>query len=118
MREFPDRKELSFLIGLSVSGVVFRRFTLDVMFDDNTVLQAEYMLEHVDERGECEHLDIQAGFGAVSLHKVVEATVTSIEREPLLLSLVFDNGHTLRIASELGPYESGNFSRGADVIVF
>ncbi len=111
MNEFPSEKDLAFLNGLVVCNVILHPYSIDFTFDDGTFLVVEHELEHIHDNGRCDRFDIQKGFGPVDLHKVVNRQIVGYEREPLQLTVRFDNGHSLRIISILGPYESGHFTR-------
>jgi hypothetical protein len=82
-----------------VSNVTFQPFSIDVAFDDNSYLVAEHVLEHVDDRGVSEVLEPQKGHGATTLHKIVNALVTSSERERFAWMLKFESGHRIKIKS-------------------
>lgn len=118
MKEFPDQTTLRFLIGIRVANVVFQPYSIDVRFDDGTLLVTEHLIEHVDQNGRSRKLDIQKGFEATELHKIVDRQVVSIIRAPFSLTLHFDNGHALTVISLPGPLESGHIWRGEDLFVF
>ncbi len=118
MREFPEYEYLEFMIGCTISNVILQPYTIDFTFDDNTFLTVEVFLEHIDENGCSQLLDIQKGYGPISLHKIVNCEIVRIERDPLLLTIYFKNDHVLKIISVPGPLESGHFNRHGEVAIF
>jgi hypothetical protein len=118
MKEFPDQETLGFLVGLRVANVVLQPYSIDIRFDDQTILVVEHLIEHVDENGNSQRMDIQEGFGTTALHKIVDKQVVSIVRVPFSLALHFDNEHTITVVSRPGPLESGHIWRDQDLFVF
>jgi hypothetical protein len=118
MKEFPEQAELQFLVGRSVSNVIFQPYSIDITFDDNSYIVAEHLLEYVGQHGAVERLNPQEGFGATALHSIVTRVVTSVIRQPFSLTLRFDNGHSLNVLSIPGRYESGQIWTRGDYFVF
>ena len=118
MKAFPETGELKFLLGLTVRNAILQPYSIDFTFDDGTFLIVEEGLEHVYEDGRSYWLNPQEEYGPVDLHRIVNRQIVSLEREPFMLTLTFDNGHMMRIISTPGIYESGHFSRQGDVVVF
>ena len=118
MKEFPEQALLQFLVGRTVGNVVFQPYSIDFSLDDNSYLVVEHLLEYVGQHGAVERLNPQEGFGATALHRIVSRVVTSVVREPFSLTLHFDNGHSLKVHSIPGRYESGHISGNGDYFVF
>ena len=118
MKEFPSEEDLAFLNGLTVSNAILQPYSIDFSFDDGTYLTVEHVLEHIHDNGRRDSFDIQEGYGPLDLHKIVNHRIVGFEREPLRLTLRFDNGHSLRITSILGFYESGHFNRRGECWIF
>jgi hypothetical protein len=118
MKEFPEQALLQFLVGRTVGNVVFQPYSIDFTLDDNSYLVVEHLLEYVGQHGAVERLNPQEGFGATALHRIVSRVVTSVVREPFSLTLHFDNGHSLKVHSIPGRYESGHISGNGDYFVF
>jgi hypothetical protein len=118
MKEFPEESELQFFVGLRVGNIIFQPYSIDVTFDDNTYLVAEGILEHVDQNGVIERLEPKKGFGATTLHRIVDKLVILIVRKPWSLEFRFENGHSLAVISIPGPIESGHISHAGDMFVF
>jgi hypothetical protein len=100
MKEVPPLDQLNFLIGLHVSNVIFQPFSIDIGFDGGTFLVCEHELEHYGPDGVSGRINIQNGFGAVALHKIVGCQVAKIERASFSFELYFDDkqlGACLRI---------------------
>jgi hypothetical protein len=98
--------------------IVFQPYSVDITFDDNSVLVVEHSLEHISRGGDCLRLDIQHGFGPTNLHQLVGRKIARIDRDPFLLAIAFEDGQALKVLSKPGPLESGHLFRGGDVSVF
>jgi hypothetical protein len=64
--------------------------------------------------------DCEAAAGPpLILHRLLYRRIVGVEREKLRLTFRIEDGSTLAILSELGPYESGHFcAADGDVVVF
>jgi hypothetical protein len=118
MKEFPHESELQFFVGLRVGNVIFQPYSIDITFDDHTYLVTESILEHVDPNGVIEKLEPKKGFGATTLHMIVDKLVVLVIGKAWSLQLRLENGHSLTVFSVPGPVESGHISHAGDMFVF
>jgi len=117
MYEFPSSEELSFLVGDTLIQICLDPYSTQFRFDQCqiTVEQAvEQEIEGKIWRYEC----IAAEGPAIMLHRLVGKKIMAIDAQPLRLSLTFDDGAILHVASEICPYESGQISGHGKFIVF
>lgn len=118
MHEFPPESKLGFFVGLPLSNVTLQPFTIDFWFEGNVLMSVEHVLEHIDGAGTKQEIDIQAGYGAISLHKLIGRKVTSFRRQPLCLSLKFEDDQVLNVFSDLSAYEAGNIHHQGRIFIF
>jgi len=118
VKQFPDAEALRFLLGVGVSNITFQPFSIDILFDEGTILVVEHSLEYADETGRVQTLDIQKGFGPTALHRIVGGVISAVSREPFLLTIDFSNGRRLKIKSVPGGLESGHISSQGEIWVF
>ena len=120
MHPFPSSAELPDLVGDAIAQVWLDphgvRFRLESMGD----VYVQYRLEHTEPDGSHWTYDCEAEAGPpLVLHRLLYKRIVSVEREDLRLTIGIDDGSSLAILSELGPWESGHFTApDGDVVVF
>ena len=109
MHPFPPASDLQFLVGCEVGQICLDPWSTQFRFADGGRITIEGPFEHRDARGQLHaHQNREdRNQGAVYFRDLIQQQITHLESEPKRLTLVFENGARLRIASEEIPYESG-----------
>ena len=122
MHPFPPASELQFLSGLEVGQICLDPWSTQFRFSDGGQITIEGPFEYLDTEGQTHfHQSADAqDRGPVHFRDLIQRRITSVESEPLRLTLGFDTGAKLSIMGEIGPYESGQISppSGHPLIVF
>jgi hypothetical protein len=67
-----------------------------------------WRIEHIDVAGVLHSHDCVASTGeAIYLHQLLQQPVSTVDAEPLCLTLTFKTAAILRVFTETGPYECG-----------
>lgn len=121
MHPMPSSAELQPLVGEELGQVCLDPFGVQFMFD-RWILSVQFDIEHVEPDGIRHLYECKAQDGPpLFLHRLLQKTVTSVEREELSFKLGFADGSTLIFHTELGPYECGQLYRrtdASDMLVF
>jgi hypothetical protein len=82
---------------------------LQFRFESSRHLVAENRIEHAEADGTVWAYDCQATERApVVLQRLLYRPILAVEREDLRLTFRMDDGSSLTVLSDLGPYESGH----------
>lgn len=113
MRPFPPKTELEFLVGQRLSQIRLDPFCLTFIFDQGGAITSEYRLEYLNPSGNISSHIAQDRWGPDPLRfqSLLNLMIARLHVEELALALIFEGGETLRVETELGPYESGHISR-------
>lgn len=108
MHYFPPASELQFLVGKQVSQIALDPHSVQFRWDGGGQITAQWDLEHVDQDGSVHRYDCVAHTAPpLALHRLLNASVSMIDVQPLCLTLEFDGGQLLRLFTEVGNYECG-----------
>jgi len=120
MQPFPPVAELQDFVGDAIAQVWLDPHGVQFVFESMRRLVAEQRIEHSEPDGRIWAYDCEAGAGPpLILHRLLYRRIVGVEREELRLTFRFEDGSTLAILSELGPYESGHFcAADGDIVVF
>lgn len=106
------------MAGDTLMQICLDPFGIQFRFERNS-LTSELALEHEEPDGTLWRYACVASEAPASvLHRLVGRTVASVATESFRLTLTFDNGATLRIISDDGPYEAGHIAGDGNFIVF
>lgn len=109
MHPFPPADALQFFIGDAIAQVWLDPFSLQFRFETSRHLVVEHRVEHAERDGTVWAYDCQAAERApVVLHRLLYRPIVAVEREELRLTFRMDDGSSLTVLSDLGPYESGH----------
>jgi len=120
MYTFPEDEGVFLkFVGDSISQVSLGPYQVHLSFENKANLNAEHKMEQTEPNGtiwgyNCQNL----ADTAVILHRLLGKRITAIKREDLRLTFAFDDGASLSVLSELGPYESGNIGISGELIIF
>ena len=120
MHTFPEDGILLKFVGDSIARVWPDPYGVRLLFDSKASLYAEHKIEQTEPDGVLWAYDCQKlAATPVVLHRLLGRPIVAIKREDLRLTFAFENGASLTVLSELGPYESGNVGTAAgDLVVF
>ncbi len=120
MRPFPPLADLQRLVGDTLWQIRFDPNSLQFIFDSGLNLVSQDSVEHVQPNGDTlRHENESYRDPPTLLHRLIGKSITTVDREDLLLTLAFSDGATLRVVSEIGPYESGHIENAdGSIIVF
>jgi len=108
MGSFPDVEQLQCFVGDAIAQVSLDPHSVQFAFESMRRLVAEFGIEHVEPDGTLWRYDCRAADGPpLILHRALYRPIVAIERTDLRLTFIFDDGSTLSVLSEIGPYESG-----------
>lgn len=103
----PSDTDLQPLVGEELRQICLDPHGLQFKFE-KWELSIQFDVEHVEPDGTCHRYNCTANDGPpLFLHRLLQISVTSVEREELVFKLHFDDGSILVIHTELGPYECG-----------
>ena len=101
--------ELQCFVGDAISQVWLDPHGVQFSFESMRRLVVEQRIEQVEPNGTIWGYDCEAASGPpLILHRLLYKRIVAVEREDLRLTFRIDDGSSLTIFSELGPYESGN----------
>ena len=114
MYPFPPKEEISFLIGETLSQIRINPFSIDLVFERNSVLTAEFAIEHRPAIGEQTRYDLQKMVHAppITFHHCIGRKIVDLAVADTRLQLKFDGGDVVWVYSHLGQHESGQIARG------
>lgn len=121
MHNFPkDEDNFLKFVGDSIAQVWLDPYGVGLLFESKASLYAEHRLEQTEPDGALWAYDCQnLAETPVILHRLLYRRIVAIKREDLRLTFAIENGASLAVLSELGPYESGSVGTAAgDLIVF
>jgi hypothetical protein len=109
MHPFPPVEDLQCFVGDAIAQVSLDPYAVQFSFESLRRLVAEQRLHHAEADGTIWDYDCQAAEGPpLVLQRLLYRPIVAVEREDLRLTFRFDDGSTLTVVSELGPYESGH----------
>jgi hypothetical protein len=109
MHPFPPAEELQCFVGDAIAQVSLDPHAVQFSFESSRRLVAEQRIEHVEADGTVWAYDCQEAKGApVVLQRLLYRPIVRVERDDLRLTFRVDDGSSLTVVSELGPYESGH----------
>jgi hypothetical protein len=121
MHTFPNDEAMFLqLVGDSIAQVWLDPNGVRLLFGSKASLYAEHKIEQTEPSGIVWIYNCQAlSETAIVLHRLLYKSILAIKREDLRLTFAFEDGASLSVLSELGPYESGNFStRTGSLVAF
>jgi hypothetical protein len=120
MYPFPPIEELQCFVGDAIAQIWLDPWAVQFTFESRRRLVAGQRIEQIEPDGTLWTYDCKAADGApIVLQRLLYRPIVGVEREDLRLSFQIDNGSTLTVVSELGPYESGHIETAErDIIVF
>lgn len=108
MHPFPSADALQFFIGDSIAQVWLDPYSLQFSFESSRHLFVENRIEHAEPDGTLWTYDCQEmERGPLVLQRLLYRPIVAVEREDLRLTLRIDDGSSLTVLSDLGPYEAG-----------
>lgn len=111
MHPFPPTDEFQCLVGEEIQELGIGPWQVRFCFGSGAVLTLEEGLTHYQADGVSEDYDCDASrAGGLSLHRLLMKPIIAVDRQDLTLTLTFQDGARLVALSDLGPYESGQFS--------
>ena len=109
MQPFPPASELQCFVGDAIGQVSLDPHAVQFSFESMRRLVAEQGIEHVEADGTVWTYDCQAAAGSpLVLQRLLYRRIVAVDREDLRLTFRLEDGSTLSVFSELGPYESGH----------
>lgn len=120
MYPFPAAPQLERFVGDAIAQVSFDPYAIQLSFESMSRLTAEQRIEHVEADGAVWAYDCKAANGPpLVLHRLLYKQIVAVEREDLRLTFRLEDGSSLAIFSEDGPYESGQIETAdGEFIVF
>jgi hypothetical protein len=111
---FPPKDEIVFLVGDTLTAVCLNPSNVNFIFESGSCINAEYAIAHEMSADVSHRYDVQQtlGPGPLYFHQLVGKQVLNLVVAETTLKLEFDNGEALIIEGDIGPYESGQISRG------
>jgi len=112
MRPFPPATDLQFLVGLHITQICLDPWHTQFRFQNGGQILIEDPFEHLEASGRTHQHQVSEtqDRGPVFFRDLIQQPITGLDRQPWRLTLTFANGAVLRIASEDGPYESGQIT--------
>lgn len=109
MRPFPPAEDLQCFLGDAIAQVSLDPYGVQFNFESMRRLVAEFSIEQVEPDGTTWVYDCEAAKGAsLILHRLLYRRITGVEREDLRLTFKIEDGSSLIILADIGPYESGH----------
>jgi hypothetical protein len=118
MREFPPKQGISFLLGDEVSFIAFHPWHLHIQLVNGPFLVSEYEIRFtpMGEAPQIQKIPIRQQ--KTTIYDLIGKKVSDIDVQGFTLTLKFDGGDALEVASVPGPYECGHFNRDGNYLVF
>jgi len=115
MHPFPPAPELAFLIGQELTQICLGRWDVQLHFASGASISVQGEIGYLDGRGTQDRLDFaRAPYPPVRFHDLLQLKVLSLEAQPERLTLIFEDGGRLSVASEDEQYECGQIYRSRD----
>ena len=127
MHPFARLTDLPAFQGNIITSLSFGPFQLDLCIgstagtrDSNVIhICIEHLVEHREADGTLWHYNCQTAVRPpVVLHRLVSKEIVDVRREDLRLVLQMEDGASLTVISDLGPYESGQITWEQKYLVF
>ena len=111
MEPFPPAAELAPFIGDAIAQVCLDPHGVQFSFDSGRRLVSEYRLEHSMPDGTSLVYECVAHEGPpLLLHRLLYKKIVALRRNDLSLTFEIEDGSSLTIFADIGPYESGNIT--------
>lgn len=109
MHPFPPTEEVQCFVSDAIAQVSLDPHAVQFSFESSRRVVAEQRIEHGEADGTVWTYDCQAAERApIILQRLLYRPIVAVEREDLRLTFRIDDGSSLSVLSELGPYESGH----------
>jgi hypothetical protein len=109
MHPFPPASTMNAFHGDAVSQVWLDPYGVRFIFESGKQIYAESSVLHIEPNGTEWPFDCVGQAGApVIFHRLLYKRIVTVGREELSLTFRMEDGSTLVLVSELGPYESGH----------
>jgi hypothetical protein len=117
MHRFPDISKFQFLFGNELLQICLGQWQIQLNFDKGRI-SIDSDLEHIDKNGTIRrHNTEEDRLSPLFIHRLLGQSVQTIESEPFCLVIGFDNGDTIRIFTDEGPYECGQIYDDSGLLI-
>ena len=119
MRRFPPTDELPDFVGDRISQICLNPHGVVFSFGEGTRINAEFGIEQIEPDGVSYAYDCAGWSGPpLVLHRLVNQSIVLFDRSDYRLLFGFDQGSSLFVLSQDGPYESGQIIIEGGTVVF
>jgi hypothetical protein len=119
MHPFPPITVLPTFEGDAIAQIWLDPYAVRFLFESKANLYAQHRIVHLEPNGTLWSYECEAANGLpLVLHRLLYRRIIAVEREDLRLTFNMEDGASLAIISELGPYESGHIGIGGNFTVF
>lgn len=111
MQPFPPSEQLQAFVGDAIGQVLLDPFGVQFRFESERDLMAALRIEHREADGTLWAYDCEAAKGPpLVLHRLLYKRIVAVDREELSLTFRLEDGASLVIFTDLGPYEAGHIA--------
>lgn len=104
----PPAELVARFVGDAIAQVRLDPYAVQLAFESTREIVVNEPLEHAEPDGTVWKYSCEAVNGEpVVLHRLLYKRIVAVERDELCIVFRIDDGSSLSIFSELGPYESG-----------
>lgn len=108
MHPMPPSDVIARFVGDAIAQVRLDPYAVQLAFESMRKIDVNERLEHVEPDGTVWRYSCEAGNGEpIVLHRLLDKRIVAAERDDLAIVFQIEDGSSLSIFSELGPYESG-----------
>ena len=108
MHPMPPAEVIARFVGDAIAQVRLDPNAVQLAFESMRKIDVNERLEHVEADGTIWRYSCEAGNGEpLVVHRLLYKRIVAAERGELCITLHIEDGSSLSIFSELGPYESG-----------
>jgi hypothetical protein len=114
---FPSSAQLQRFRGDAIAQIWLDPWGLRFLFESKTQVYAQERVDYTDSAGVVWRYNCDdAGGPALILQRLLYKRIIAIEREDFCLTFRIEDGSSLTLISELGPYESGAIETSEGVL--
>ena len=118
MYKLPQNFDATFLIGRKLEMICFNANQVYLHFDGSVTITIESAFSHQHTRSEANMSIIKVPVSESDLMQLLEHAISAASGDTDgTLTVVFDNGHTLKCFDTSPQYESYQIKRGESVII-
>lgn len=108
MHTMPPVEQIASFIGDAIAQIRLDPYAVQLAFESMRQIDVNKRLEHVEPDGTIWKYSCHAANGEpLVLHRLLQKRIIAVERDNLHITLKIEDGSSLSIFSEIGPYESG-----------